>query len=192
MRLPSVAPAKARRPADAGRTKDTNNEQRERTTRCGWVGQTERGRRETARGHEVRNAQVQRRAARASSGHVATMRFLGCAPPRDRDIQRITRDALVRRVVPCGVKRLDGITYPPERRRAQEAAAAVTWRPKCNHVNTLHAAGATPLRGPGKGTQAHHRAGATSGCKAPSVDWGRWQGVWREAPPAYGELKAAA
>jgi hypothetical protein len=51
----------------------------------------------------------------------------------------------VRRVVPCGVKRLDGITYPPERRRAQEAAAAVTWRPKCNHVNMLHAAGATPL-----------------------------------------------
>jgi hypothetical protein len=63
----------------------------------------------------------------------------------------------VRRVVPCGVKRLDGITDPPERRRAQEAAAAVTWRPKCNHVNTLHAAGATPLRGPGKGTQAHGR-----------------------------------
>eukprot|EP00966_Prymnesium_polylepis_P036214 839975-Prymnesium_polylepis.1 len=24
------------------------------------------------------------------------MRFLGCAPPRDRDIQRITRDALLR------------------------------------------------------------------------------------------------
>eukprot|EP00966_Prymnesium_polylepis_P263025 6075289-Prymnesium_polylepis.1 len=33
----------------------------------------EEGARETARGHEVRNAQVQRRAARASSGHVATM-----------------------------------------------------------------------------------------------------------------------
>eukprot|EP00966_Prymnesium_polylepis_P114740 2651614-Prymnesium_polylepis.1 len=57
--------------------------------------QEKRAQRDRAWPRSAQRASTAAGSTRKSSGHVATMRFLGCAPPCDRDIQRITRDALI-------------------------------------------------------------------------------------------------